>query len=84
MARIVSLLLASTLTLVLMFYPATRGRDLTPTGHALLTPLLLAICAGFIHGVGYEPSWAMLRGVLRPIVLWPAMLLLGIALILYS
>jgi predicted membrane protein len=84
MARMVSLLLASTLTLVLMFYPAMRGRDLTPAGHVLLTPLLLAICAGFIHGVGYEPRWTALRRMLRPIVLWPAMLLLGITLILYS
>ncbi|HTD28524.1 MAG TPA: cyd operon YbgE family protein [Xanthomonadaceae bacterium] len=80
----VSLLLAAALAVGLMFLPAMRGRDLTSAGHALLTPLLLTVCAGFVHGIGYEPRNAALRGTLRPIVLWPAMLGLGVAWILYS
>ena len=84
MTRVVSLVLASVLTLGLMFLPAMRGRDLTPAGHALLAPLLLTICAGFVHGIGYDPRHPMLGRVLGPIVIWPAMALLAVAWIVYS
>jgi len=84
MARAVSLLLASVVALGLMILPAMREGDLTSAGHALLTPLLLTVCAGFVYGIGYEPSNAALRGILRPIILWPAMLGIGMAWIRYS
>jgi predicted membrane protein len=84
MTRAVSLLLALSLTLGLMFLPAMRGRDLTPAGHALLIPLLLAICVGFVHGVGYKAQHVMLGRVAEPIFLWPAMAVLVIAWISFS
>ena len=84
MTRAVSLLLASVLTLGLMLLPAMRGRELTSAGHALLTPLLLTICAGFVHGIGYQPQHVMLGRVVTPIFLWPAMAVLAIAWISYS
>ncbi|MBS0576848.1 MAG: hypothetical protein JSS45_10595 [Proteobacteria bacterium] len=79
MARAVSLLVALALSAGLLLLPAMRGRDLTAAGHGLLTPLLLAICGGFVHGLGYEPLQPILRRLLRPVLLWPAMAGLGAA-----
>lgn len=79
MARAVSLLLASCLSLGLLFLPAMRGGGMTAAGHGLLTPLMLAICAGFVHGVGYRPLHPWLRAVLHPALLWPAMLVLALS-----
>ncbi len=45
----------------LMLLPAIRGCKLTRTGHGLLSPLLIAVCALFVHGLGYQsprhPLW---------------------------
>lgn len=79
MARAVSLLMASCLSLGLLILPAMRGAGMTPAGHGLLTPLMLVICAGFVHGVGYRPLRPWLRSVLHPALLWPAMLVLALA-----
>lgn len=79
MARAISLLLASGLAAGLLFLPAMRGGELTAASHGLLSPLLLAICGGFVHGVGYVPRNAMLRWLTKPVCLWPAMLGFGIA-----
>lgn len=78
MARAVSLLLASCLSLGLLFLPAMRGGGMTPAAHGWLTPLMLVICAGFVHGVGYRPLHAWVRVVLHPVLLWPAMLVLAL------
>lgn len=78
MARVVSLLLACGLTLGLLFLPAMRGGGMTAAGHGLLSPLLLSICAGFVHGVGYRPLRPWLRALVHPLLLWPAMLGLAI------
>jgi predicted membrane protein len=79
MARAVSLFLALALTAGLLLLPAMRGRDLTAAGHGLLMPLLLAICGGFVHGLGYVPLRPHLRRLLQPLLLWPAMAGLGVA-----
>lgn len=79
MARATSLLLASCLAAGLLLLPAMRGGELTATGHGLLSPLLLAICGGFVHGLGYVPRNVVLRWLTKPVCLWPAMLGLGLA-----
>ena len=84
MARLLSFLLAAVLALSLLLLPALRGRGMTPVGHGLLTPLLLAICAGFIHGVGYVPGSRVPRALLQPALLWPTMLGLGASWAWYS
>ncbi len=84
MSRAISLLLASGLSLALLFLPAMRGGELTSAGHGLLSPLLLAICGGFVHGLGYEPRNPVLRRVIAPFWLWSAMLGLGAAWVRYG
>lgn len=77
LARAGSLLLAAALSLALLFLPAMRGAALAPGAHGLLTPLVMAICAGFVHGVGLRPRRAWARALLHPALLWP--LQLGLA-----
>ena len=77
MARAISLLLALTLSAGLLLLPAMRGRELSAAGHGLLTPLLLAICGGFVHGLGYVPRNRVLRFLLQPALLWPLLVALG-------
>ena len=79
-ARAVSLLLALGLSAALLLLPAMRGRELGAAGHGLLTPLLLALCALFVHGVGYVPTRPWLARLLAPWLLWPLVALLAAAL----
>ena len=79
MTRAISLVLAVVLSAGLLLLPATRGRELSAAGHGLLTPLLLAICGGFVHGLGYVPRNRFLRRLLQPLLLWPLMSGLGAA-----
>lgn len=72
MARALSLLLAVMVSAGLMLLPAMRGGELTPAGHGLLTPLVIAVCALFVHGLGYRPRRRALRWLLSPWLLWPA------------
>lgn len=78
MARAVSLLLASVLALALLFLPAMRGGEMTPAAHGWLSPLMLSICAGFVHGLGYRPTRPWARALLHPLLLWPAMATLAV------
>lgn len=70
-ARAVSLLLAVAFAGGLLFLPAMRGRELTPIGHALLMPLLLVVCALFVHGLGYLPQGAWAARLMSAWLLWP-------------
>ncbi len=79
MARFASLLLAFALTAGLLLLPALRARELTATGHALLSPLVIVVCALLVHGLGmrFDTRWA--RALLHPLLLWPLALGLSAA-----
>lgn len=77
MARAISLLMAAAFAGGLLFLPAMRGRELTPTGHALLMPLLLVVCALFVHGLGYVPRRAWAARLMSARLLWPFAAALG-------
>ena len=64
--------------------PAMRGRALTPTGHALLMPLLLAVCALFVHGLGYVPRRAWAARLMSAWLLWPLAATLGVGWAIFS
>ena len=84
MARAISLLMAVAFAGGLLFLPAMRGRALTPTGHALLMPLLLAVCALFVHGLGYVPRRAWAARLMSAWLLWPLAATLGAGWVLVS
>jgi predicted membrane protein len=69
--RLLSLLLACALTAGLLLLPAMRGRELSASGHALLTPLVIVVCGLLVHGLGmrFESRWA--RVLVHPALLWP-------------
>lgn len=77
MARLASLGLACLTAIALMLLPAVRGRELSSAGHALLTPLLLLVCALFVHGLGYRPKHRLASRLLTPWLLWPSTALLA-------
>jgi predicted membrane protein len=79
MARALSLLLAAALAAALMLLPAMRARELTAAGHGLLTPLLLVVCALFVHGLGYQPQQRWAARLLTPWLLWPLAIALAMA-----
>lgn len=70
-ARVVSLLMAVAFAAGLLILPAMRGRELTSAGHALLMPLLLMVCALFVHGLGYLPQGAWAARLMSAWLLWP-------------
>ena len=78
-AKAVSLVLAFGFTAALLLLPAMRGGELGPAAHGLLTPTLLALCALFVHGVGYQPDRAWFARLLSPWVLWPLSAVLCLA-----
>lgn len=78
-ARAVSLMLAVAFAAGLLFLPAMRGRELTAAGHALLTPLLLVVCALFVHGLGYVPRRTWAARLLSAWLLWPLAVALALA-----
>ena len=47
MTRALSLLLAVMVSACLMLLPAMRGGELTPAGHGLLMPLVIAVLIGY-------------------------------------
>ena len=71
MAKAVSLVLALAFTAALLVVPAMRGGELGPARHGLLTVSLIALCALFVHGVGYRPDRRWVARLLSPWVLWP-------------
>lgn len=77
MTRALSLLLAAVVSTGLMLLPAMRGGELTPAGHGLLSPLVIAVCALFVHGLGYQPQRHVLQRLFSPWLLWPLTLVLA-------
>jgi len=70
-ARAVSLLLASALASLITFYPPA----LAQLSHGLLVLVIWGVCAGFVHGVGFDPETRFWRVLLGPVSAW---LLMGL------
>jgi predicted membrane protein len=72
--RWISLFSASALALVILIYPIALSRNGEAPSHGPLTLLMLGICTGFVHGVGFVPQSTLLQKVFSPFVTWPLML----------
>lgn len=73
-ARILSLLAASVLSLLIILYPQAVMPGGVAPGHSTLMLCMCGIAGGFVHGVGFVPRHALLRIALGPLVAWPLML----------
>jgi cyd operon protein YbgE len=71
--RIASLVLAAVLALVLTAYPHAAIGPSGRVSHGLLALLLWGVCAGFVHGVGFEPRARLWRVAFGPWVGLPVM-----------
>jgi cyd operon protein YbgE len=65
--RTLSLLLAIGMAGMVLTYP----RALAEASHGMLSLLMLGICAGFVHGVGFIPEHTIWRILFGPWVAWP-------------
>ena len=77
LARSLSLLLAATLASLVTFYPPAIAR----LSHGMLTLVIWGICAGFVHGVGFDPEARIWRVGFGPVSAW---LLMGVGLLLIA
>ena len=67
--RRLSLLTAMALAGMVLAYP----RALAEAGHGMLSLMMLGICAGFVHGVGFVPEHKLWRIAFGPWLAWPLM-----------
>lgn len=74
-ARGISLAAAATLALAVTGYPRGLMHEGVALNHGLLSLLMWGMSAGFVHGVGFDPSNRWLRVLLGPLVAWPLLLL---------
>jgi cyd operon protein YbgE len=80
-ARWISLISASALALIITFYPPALSHNGTMPSHGLLALVMLGICAGFVHGIGFMPRSAFWRAVFHPLAAW-VLMALGLGLLL--
>ena len=71
LARAGSLVLASMLATLITFYPPA----LAQLSHGMLALVIWGICAGFVHGVGFDPETRFWRVALGPVSAWSLMVL---------
>jgi len=67
--RLVSLLLALGMSGMILANP----RAFADTSHVMLMLVMLGVCAGFVHGVGFVPRAAVWRIAFSPWLSWPLM-----------
>lgn len=75
LARGMLLFAAAGLALAVTIYPRGLMQDGVALNHDLLSVLMWGMSAGFVHGVGFDPSNRWLRVLLGPVVAWPLLLL---------
>jgi len=74
-ARLFSLLLAISLSLLVLAYPKAFAPDgIHSVRHDLLSLMMLGIAAGFVHGVGFVPQQIGWKILLSPYLGWLLML----------
>lgn len=73
-ARVFSLLLASTVSILILVYPHWLIAADGTSQHGLLMILLLCISIAFVHGVGFTPKHHIWRFIFSPWLSWPPIL----------
>lgn len=71
--RVVSLLLASPLSLIFLIHPAALLDANGHFSHGLISLSMLGMSSGFIHGVGFDPHSRLWRIVFHPVAGWVLM-----------
>ncbi|HEY0721703.1 MAG TPA: cyd operon YbgE family protein [Gammaproteobacteria bacterium] len=66
----ISLILASALSIVLLIFPLTIAAAVDEIDHTMLSLLMWGCAIGFIHGVGFVPHLPHWRLLLHPVLGW--------------
>lgn len=74
-ARGLSLLTALALSGILLVMPRLVAVEARDIDHGLLSLVMLGICGGFVHGVGFVPAMRLWRILFGPWLAWPLMTL---------
>jgi len=69
-ARLISFLLAMSLTVLVLAYPRAIATSVSDVRHDLLALMMWGIAAGFIHGVGFVPHLTVWRLAFHPLTGW--------------
>ncbi|WP_019613068.1 cyd operon YbgE family protein [Psychromonas ossibalaenae] len=72
-ARWVSTLLAMLLSLLLLFNPDHIADSTAALANGYLSILMMALTAGFVHGLGFEPRLWLWRIIFSPYLSWPVL-----------
>lgn len=68
--RLVSLSLAIALSMLLLVYPRAVADSVSEVRHGLLVLMMWGCAAGFVHGVGFVPRFALWRLAFHPVTGW--------------
>ncbi len=68
--RALSIILAVLSGTALFFYPVFFEGQLSGARHGAMTLVLMGICIGMVHGLGYVPDLKLNRIILHPAVGW--------------
>ncbi|SFJ75885.1 cyd operon YbgE family protein [Methylophaga sulfidovorans] len=71
--RLISLLTAIGLSTAILIFPNRLLMENGKSDHDLLMLLLVGVCIGFIHGVGFSPKKPLWHNLLSPYICWPIM-----------
>lgn len=71
--RLISLLTALGLSAAILIFPNRLLMENGKSDHDLLMVLLVGVCIGFIHGVGFAPKKTLWHILLSPYTCWPIM-----------
>ncbi|WP_349569596.1 cyd operon YbgE family protein [Azotobacter salinestris] len=71
--RILSLLLATPITLIFLIHPSLIVDPEAGYSHSMLMLVMLGISSGFIHGVGFDPRGLVWRILFHPVGGWVLM-----------
>jgi len=74
--RMLSFIMAVIFSLIIFFNPHFIASTSEAIKHGLLSLQMLAICAAFLHGIGFSGENLYFRILLSPFWHWPVMLTL--------
>lgn len=72
--RFFSIILALSLSGLLLVYPGHIAQSTTELDHGYLSLLMFALSAVFVHGVGYNPLFWLWKILFSPYISWTVLL----------
>ena len=81
LARAISLVAASAVTIGVVLYPRAIATDMHSVPHGWLVCLMIGMSAAYVHGFGFIPKHPILKRFFSPWIAWP-MIVIGAVMLL--